>query len=207
MVSFLWTNDIIKKRSEWLGGGKMKNFGLILSAILISGCATAPFVVVEQSAMNPSFTIIPYDGDTSFSRQIEREILALGLKVVERPELKFMSTDALKTESSSAGSSVAYGRVITGNGASESVTASLSKLDVVAMYPAAKSDYIIVTYSPSKEIRILKKTDLVLVASGIYTGVDNVTMEKFVASLLVHAKLIGGNTIKKQCQSVTYVTN
>ena len=58
-----------------------------------------------------------------------------------------------------------------------------------------------------KEIRILKKTDLVLVASGIYTGVDNVTMEKFVASLLVHAKLIGGNTIKKQCQSVTYVTN
>jgi len=169
---------------------------ILLSAMFVSGCATAPFIVVEQTAPSPSFTIIPYDGDSDFSRKIEREILALNFKIVERPELKYISTDAQKTESKAVGAAVSYGRSMVGGSSGESVTASLYKVDVVAMYPVAKSDYIVVTYTRTSEIRILRKSDLALIASGVYDGITE--MPKFVMSLFANAKIVNDKTIIKE---------
>lgn len=178
---------------------------LMISTVMVMGCSPAPFIIVEQAASSPSFTIIPYDGDTDFSRQIEREILALNLRVVERPELKFIATDAQKTESNSSGASSSYGRNAAAVMSGESVTASLYKIDVVAMYPAAKSDYIVVTYSKSKEIRILRKEDLALIASGAHDGI--IDLRSFVMSILVHAKFIENKGLTKECQVVTRSAN
>lgn len=180
------------------------NLGVLLMVVgFLTGCASAPFIVVEQVPSAPSFTIIPYDGDTDFSRQIERDILLLTSKVVERPELKYISTDARRTESSTVGASRAYGDGAIGASSGESVTASLYKIDVVAMYPEAKSDYIVVTYSKSKEIRVLQKDGLKLVASGLYDSVAFVRMSDFVAFVLGNANLLGNKTIKKECQPIT----
>jgi hypothetical protein len=181
---------------------KTSMFMFLASGFFMAGCASAPFVVVEQPVVSsPIFTIIPFDGDTDFSRQVERDILALNLKVVERPELKFMSTDAQKTESSSVGSASVYRGGASSSGSGESVTASLYKVDVVAMYPEAKADYIVVTYSRSKEIRILKKSDLALIASGVYDGL--IEMPKFIMSVLAHAGLIKSDILNKECKVVT----
>lgn len=174
---------------------------LFVALVSIAGCTPVPFIVVEQTAPSPSFTVIPYDGDSNFSRRVEREILGLNFKVVERPELKYLPTDAHKTEGSGMSYGSNYGRAALNESVAESVTAPFYKVDIIAMYPEAKSDYIVVVYSGSEEIRILKKADLSLVASGAYSNTINMTV--FIRSVLGNANLLTGKFVRKECKKVS----
>lgn len=178
-----------------------KLYILLLGVGILSGCASTRFILVEQTAQSPSFTVIPFDGDSDFSRKVEREILALNLKVLERPELRYISTDALKTESETAGASVMTSRgSAVGIGKEESIQAPYYKVDMVAMYPHSTADYIVVTYSYTNEIRIIRRSDQVLVASGEYAYRQFSEMSKFVESVFVNANLVSPKATEKVCK-------
>lgn len=183
----------------------MKNIYLAVLGIgLLSGCATNRVILVEQAAQAPTFTVIPYDGDSDFTRDVEREMLALKLTVIERPELRFIATDAVKTESEAIGVSVQTSRITaSGIGKEEGIQAPYYKVDVVAMYPNSRADYIVVTYSASKEIRILRRSDLVLVASGRSPVQAREGMQRFVETVFVSANLAVSKETQKECKVVS----
>lgn len=177
---------------------------LLLGVGVLSGCATNRFILVEQTPQSPTFTVIPFDADSDFTRDVERELLALKLTVIERPELKFIATDAVKTESETTGVSVQTSRITaSGIGKEEGIKAPYYKVDVVAMYPNSKADYIVVTYSESKEIRILRRSDLVLVASGRSPAQTRESVQDFVETVLVSANLAVSKENQKECKVVS----
>jgi hypothetical protein len=181
---------------------KMKKLcALLLGVGILSGCASTRFILVEQTAQSPSFTVIPFDGDSDFSRKVEREILALYLIVLERPELRYISTDALQTESEMTGASAMTSSVSAVRiGKEKSIQAPYYIVDMVATYPHSTADYIVVTYSYANEIRIIRRSDLVLIASGEYAYRQLSEMSKFVESVFVNANLANPKATEKVCK-------
>ncbi|MCX5795311.1 MAG: hypothetical protein NTY77_07455 [Elusimicrobia bacterium] len=176
-----------------------------VAVLIMAGCAPAPFIVVDQSASTASFTVIPADEDTDFSRGIEREILHLGLRVVERPPLRFLDSGTNRTETRSAGVvGLSESGVGVSGGHALSITRPSGLIDFVAMYPDASADYIVVTYSDSRELRIIRKKDLSLVGSGVVSARYD-TLQRFVASVLANAGLVSDKYFVKQCKDAVRI--
>lgn len=176
---------------------------LLPALLLLMGCSVKPFIIVQQPAANPSFTVIAADGEKGFPDKIEREIIRLGLKVVERPPYKFSETGLTKTDSSG----VAVGNAYVAAASGQSITKSICAVDIVAMYPDCKSDYIVAVSGASRQIRIIKKEDSTVIASGtIPENFDGDSIPSFILSTFSHAGFVKEQTKETVCEEVSRKT-
>lgn len=173
-------------------------FSLVSASMLLSACSPRPFILVEQTATAPSFTVIPEDGK-EFADKIERGILGAGLKVIARPPYRYMETGATTTDSAA----LAVGNQHVAAMSGHSITKSLCGIDIVAMYPDCKADYIVVTSEYLRQMRIIKKEDLSVIASGIVpSSSDSEDISNRVFSILVNAGFVKEAIKERECAEV-----
>jgi len=125
----------------------LKQFSILILALIISSCAnTTSFVVLRDVPNNPSLTVLPandYLSEVVFATNIESYIIQSGIRVLQRPGSKEVQTT--KTVSQAGGQT---------NLAAESgatLTERYYSLD------ESKADYLIYTYASSRQIKIVKK--------------------------------------------------
>ena len=135
----------------------MRLFLLALCLIgLLTGCVPPvhQFVVYRDVPDSPSFVVIPannYMHEVLFANEIEEAIIACGVRVVQRP-----STKQITTENSVGG--------LQGNQVHDPGTAVTSVREADAKrvesyweYESIDADYFVETYVNNRNVKILKK--------------------------------------------------
>ena len=117
----------------------------------IIGCSKIQFVVLRDVPASPSFVVIPandYLNQVAFANRIEEAIIGAGVKVV-----MFSRTTKEVTKEVAVGGKIAA--VEGSQVAQKSGEGKLTERYVVSL-DEIKADYIVLTYSGSKQIRVIK---------------------------------------------------
>lgn len=147
-----------------MGPNSLAKYGpmvLGVGIMTVAGCAPR-LVVVRHDAQSPIVAVLPSDHTTdeaAFAEYVEGEVAAFGVRIVERPPFRFANTTPrMSAESSSSGGGL-LGFASQGKAASTPIT------DVVSMYEDAAADYLFITHSQNRNVRMIRKKDKTLVGS------------------------------------------
>ena len=187
-------------------------FSMVAISSVFAGCAPTFSVVRPVTDQPASFAVIPSaassdEGD--FAAFVEKALLRLGLRVVERPAFRFMDSGTTRTDSmSSAAASNVGGSVVVGEGQSKSVTRPVGLIDVVSMYDDSRADYIVVTYvgpirAPAR-VRIIRRQDKSIFGSIDFEPDSSMNVEGVgkLYSAFVAGGILKGKGEEMRCSSV-----
>ena len=164
--------------------GRLSRMGLIMFAPLLalglSGCAGTTMIVFRAPpASTPSFTILPPNRspeETMFALKVEQCIMRLGFKVTDRPAFRY-------TKLESSGGTDGTGR------------RTEATIDPVAMYGDIVSEYIVATHETSQKIRIIRHSDMNVVA--IISEDHEHRLDNIIFTAFVHMGLLKDNAAEK----------
>ena len=185
---------------------------VVTLSFVCAGCAQTFSVVRPVTEIPSSFVVIPSEAsadESDFAASVEKVLLRLGLKVVERPVFKFTDSGITRTDSSGS-SAAAYvgGGVAVGSGESKSLTRPAGLIDVVSMYDDTKADFIIVTYvGPIKapaRVRFIRRQDKSVFGSVDFWPDESMLRDgaKKLYSALVAGGILKGKGEEMRCTSV-----
>ena len=165
---------------------------LMFTACLIgflTGCApqVPQFIVYRDVPESPSLVVIPandYMHEVLFANEIEEAIIACGVKVIQRPSAK-----RITTEKSIGG--LEGNRVRDPNASSTSVReADAKRVESYWEYETIDADYFVETYVDNRNVKILKKNTrevlAVFYAKGYKKGPVRLTWRHKVHETLEH---------------------
>jgi len=161
-----------------MGMIRMKNKWLCLCVglLMMAGCLQAQnnFIVMRDVPPTPSFTVIPfnfYHSQINFANQIEEALITLGVKTVERPSTKRVTT---KKERVAQASDVDVDQKIDAMLFSGKSAQAISIEEYIA-YDEIKSDYIISSDVLSNRVKIVR-----------------LETEEILATFIMHLDPLGG---------------
>ncbi len=124
------------------------------------GCSNTKYqyVVLRDVPQSPTFVVIPpnrYMYEIEFANTVEEIIMSLGVRVVDRPATKEVTET---TEKGVAGAKADDSKLMAGERSHQLVESYFA-------YEDLKADYIVRSYSNSKQVRIIKRQSEEILAS------------------------------------------
>ena len=115
---------------------------LVISVLIMAGCARTKFVVLRDVPQSPSFVVIPantYLLEVEFGNKIEQAIISSGVKVVMHPSTREVTTEKVLEKAE-------------GNQA-----AGMKLTERYFEFEKINADYIVQTYATSQQVKITKR--------------------------------------------------
>ena len=142
---------------------KLLGTGLVISILIMAGCARTKFVVLRDVPQSPSFVVIPantYLLEVEFGNKIEQAIISSGVKVVIRPSTKEVTTEKVLEK------------------ARDNQAAGMKLTERYFEFEKINADYIVQTYATSQQVKITKReTQEVLAVLTLTTPYNTPTIE------------------------------
>ena len=142
---------------------KLLGTGLVISVLIMAGCAQTKFVVLRDVPQSPSFVVIPantYLFEVEFGNKIEQAIISSGVKVVMRPSTKEVTTEKVLEKSE------------------DNQAAGMKLTERYFEFEKINADYIVQTYATSQQVKITKReTQEVLTVLTLTTPYNSPAIE------------------------------
>ena len=133
---------------------------ICVGLVTLFGCSNTKYeyVVLRDVPQSPTFVVIPpnrYMYEIEFANTVEEIIMSLGVRVVDRPATKEITET---TEKGVAGAKTEDSKLMTGE-------RSHQRVESYFEYEDLKADYVVHSYSNSKQVRIIKRQSEEILAS------------------------------------------